>query len=162
MQFNYNQGFIYSTNSYVGDYGSYSSYVLKPCVIDVDGGVYSSLYGNWLGGGYVAEGIIALVDLGAYSSYGISCGGFAVGAFSGSSYAGWWAKFGHIVLVDPAVINNTAEATTAVRNLTLSSACNMNNLTASTPKQLKGVTPEKKVPAQENKSSRRKAVVNLK
>ena len=127
MQFNYSQGFIYSGN-YVGEDGTYSSYTLKPVVLNASGGVYTSVYANWLAGGYVADGIIALVDPGAYSSQGVNTAGFGVGAFSGTSYAGWFAKYGHIILVDPAILTSTSIASSSTNTLNAGSAISGNIL----------------------------------
>lgn len=127
MQFNYSQGFIYS-GDYVGEDGTYSSYTLKPVVLNASGGVYTSVYANWLAGGYVADGIIALVDPGAYSSQGVNTAGFGVGAFSGTSYAGWFAKYGHIILVDPAILTSTSIASSSTNSLNAGSAISGNIL----------------------------------
>ena len=148
LQFRYNNGFIYNTSTYVGNYGSYYTYSLRPVVLNSSGGVYSSLYQNWLGGGYVNEGILALVDVGAYSSQGVETAGFGVGAFSGNSYAGWWEKFGHILLLDPAVYGTSSVSASAAtgQSKTIKAGDNVNsNLRNSERKEFQ--TAEQKVPA---------------
>ena len=116
VQFEYDEGILYLNGVYVGDYGTYSSYSLRPVVLNAAGGVYTTFYQYWLGGGYVADGIIALVDIGSYT--GVEAGGIGVGAWSADDeYAGWWDKFGYILLVDPAVYSNGAAAHNAAKKL---------------------------------------------
>lgn len=100
------KGVLYTTTKYVGEYGSYSSYILAPTSINISAGVYSSMYDNTLAGAFVdeEEGIIAFIDCGAYESAGVTFAGWGIGAFSGDgNYAGWWEKFGYPILVDTEV-----------------------------------------------------------
>lgn len=100
------KGVLYTTTKYVGEYGSYSSYILAPTSINISAGVYTSMYDNTLAGAFVdeEEGIIAFIDCGAYESAGVTFAGWGIGAFSGDgNYAGWWEKFGYPILVDTEV-----------------------------------------------------------